>query len=202
MLCNSSAAALQVAEPLNTCSIAARLSPRESGLGKPVSAFNGQMGCIYLFADVLSPGNSTTHVCLYICMPPGDRAHQVSVVLIGRLLASPRRLIVATLKLVQDLLCSNRSCNRSCNWSTAFTGKADGLELHLVLPADQVEAMYLLGPDYQSTFAPTESNTLLQQTPKAAALIIEGKEALGPKLLISYNAQVSMPSVCTAGSPT
>ena len=64
-----------------------------------------------------------------------------------------------------------------------------------MLPADQVEAMYLLGPDYQSTFAPTESNTLLQQTPKAAALIIEGKEALGPKLLISYNAQVGVPPV-------
>ena len=68
-------------------------------------------------------------------------------------------------------------------------------ELCGVLPADQVEAMYLLGPDYQSTFAPTESNTLLQQTPKAAALIIEGKEALGPKLLISYNAQVCVPLV-------
>ena len=71
-----------------------------------------------------------------------------------------------------------------------------------MLTADQVEAMYLLGPDYQSTFAPTESNTLLQQTPKAAALIIEGKEALGPKLLISYNAQVSVPAVCAAEGPT
>ena len=80
-------AALQAAEPLNTCSIAARLSPKESGLGKPVSAFNGQMGCIYLFADVLSPGDSTTHVCLSVCMSPSNRAHERCIVLVGRLLS-------------------------------------------------------------------------------------------------------------------
>ena len=79
----SCSAALQASEPLNTCSIAARLSPKESGLGKPVSAFNGQMGCIYLFADVLSPGDSTTHVCLSVCMSPGNRAHECYVVWLG-----------------------------------------------------------------------------------------------------------------------
>ena len=82
----SCVAALQAAEPLNTCSIAARLSSKESGLGKPVSAFNGQMGCIYLFADVLSPGAGTTHFHLFVCMSPGIRAHECSVVLVGRLL--------------------------------------------------------------------------------------------------------------------
>ena len=98
------------------------------------------------------------------------------------------------MKVFSGLFCSDGSCN--C--PTLYPGKIGGRKVCPMLPADQVEAMYLLGPDYQSTFAATESNTLLQQTPKAAALIIEGKEALGPKLLISYNAQVSVPSVCTA----
>ena len=57
--------------------------------------------------------------------------------------------------------------------------------------AGQVAALHALGPDYQSIFAPTDSNPLLDQTPGAAALLIHGKEALGPRLLLSYNAQAA-----------
>ena len=55
----------------------------------------------------------------------------------------------------------------------------------------QVAALHALGPDYQSIFAPTDSNPLLEQTPAAAALLIHSKEALGPRLLLSYNAQAA-----------
>ncbi len=51
-------------------------------------------------------------------------------------------------------------------------------------------ALHALGPDYQSTFSPLESDALLEQSPAAAALLVGGREALGPRLLISYNAQV------------
>ena len=53
-----SSGVLQISEPLNACSIAARLSASESGLDKPLGAFRGQMSCIYLFQDVLSAGMS------------------------------------------------------------------------------------------------------------------------------------------------
>ena len=52
-------------------------------------------------------------------------------------------------------------------------------------------ALHGLGPDYQAIFAPTDSNPLLDQTPAAAALLIHSKEALGPRLLLSYNAQAA-----------
>ena len=52
-------------------------------------------------------------------------------------------------------------------------------------------ALHSLGRDYQSIFAPTDSNPLLEQTPAAAALLIHSKEALGPRLLLSYNAQAA-----------
>lgn len=60
-----------------------------------------------------------------------------------------------------------------------------------VLVAGQVGALHALGPDYQSIFAPTDSNPLLEQTPAAAALLIHSKEALGPRLMLSYNAQAA-----------
>ncbi len=50
---------LQIAEPINACSFAAGLSSRESGVGSAFGAFRGQMGCLYLFDDVLNPGRST-----------------------------------------------------------------------------------------------------------------------------------------------
>lgn len=56
--------------------------------------------------------------------------------------------------------------------------------------AAQVTALHALGPDYQSTFSPLESDAALEQMPAAAALVVDGKEALGPRLIISYNAQV------------
>ncbi len=62
---------------------------------------------------------------------------------------------------------------------------------HVVLGcAAQVGALHALGPDYQSTFSPLESDAALEQMPAAAALVVDGKEALGPRLIISYNAQV------------
>ena len=51
-----SSLALQVLEALNSCSFAAALPGSESGMGAPVGAFRGQMGCMYLFEDTLSPG--------------------------------------------------------------------------------------------------------------------------------------------------
>lgn len=57
--------------------------------------------------------------------------------------------------------------------------------------AGQIAALHALGPNYQSTFAPTDSNPLLDRDPGAASLLIHGKEALGPRLLLSYNAQAA-----------
>ena len=45
-----------MAELLNSCTFAARLPASEVGLPLPLSAFRGQMGCMYLFEDILSPG--------------------------------------------------------------------------------------------------------------------------------------------------
>ena len=57
--------------------------------------------------------------------------------------------------------------------------------------AGQVAALHALGPNYQSIFAPTESNPLLEQAPAAATLLIHSKEALGSRLVLSYNAQAA-----------
>ena len=48
----------QVSELLNSCTFAVRLPANEVGLPLPLSAFKGQMGCIYLFEDILSPGTA------------------------------------------------------------------------------------------------------------------------------------------------
>ena len=61
----------------------------------------------------------------------------------------------------------------------------------LSLPTGQVAALHALGPNYQSIFAPTDSNPLLDQAPAAAALLIHSKEALGSRLVLSYNAQAA-----------
>lgn len=70
---------LQIPEPLNSCTFAARLPASEVGLPLPLSAFKGQMGCIYLFEDILSPGNAAAQPCSHWLhqtgagpMPPGD----------------------------------------------------------------------------------------------------------------------------------
>ena len=47
---------MQIAEPINACSFAAGLSGKESGVGAAFGAFRGQMGCLYLFDEVLNPG--------------------------------------------------------------------------------------------------------------------------------------------------
>jgi len=59
------------------------------------------------------------------------------------------------------------------------------------LPTGQVAALHALGPNYQSVFAPTDSNPLLDQAPAAATLLIHSKEALGSRLVLSYNAQAA-----------
>jgi len=61
----------------------------------------------------------------------------------------------------------------------------------LSLPTGQVAALHALGPNYQSIFAPTDSNPLLDQAPAAATLLIHSKEALGSRLVLSYNAQAA-----------
>ncbi len=47
---------MQVSEPLEECSIGAKLSDQECGLGLPLSSLSGQLGCIYLFEAPLSEG--------------------------------------------------------------------------------------------------------------------------------------------------
>jgi hypothetical protein len=59
-----------------------------------------------------------------------------------------------------------------------------------VLYVGQVKAMWQLGPDYQSTFQATESDPAFEQASDAAALVLQGKDALAPLLFMSYNAQV------------
>ena len=54
-------------------------------------------------------------------------------------------------------------------------------------------ALHALGPDYQSTFSPLESDAALEAAPAAAAAVVDGRDALGPRLLLSYNAQVPCP---------
>ena len=56
--------------------------------------------------------------------------------------------------------------------------------------AGHVNGLFALGPNYQSTFSPTESDELLLQSASSTALVMEGKDALAPLLLLSYNAQV------------
>lgn len=43
-------------EALNACSIGASIPKQDSGINLPVGAFQGQMGCIYLFDDIISAG--------------------------------------------------------------------------------------------------------------------------------------------------
>ena len=57
--------------------------------------------------------------------------------------------------------------------------------------AAQVSALYELGPNYQSTFLPMEFDAGLEQAPAAHALLIDSRDGLGPKLAMSYNAQVA-----------
>jgi hypothetical protein len=61
-----------------------------------------------------------------------------------------------------------------------------------------VAALYSLGPDYQSTFSPLESDAALEAAPAAAAAVVDGRDALGPRLLLSYNAQVRAHAVDSA----
>ena len=64
------------------------------------------------------------------------------------------------------------------------------------MSAGHVTGLNTLGPNYQATFSPTESSELLSQTAPATSIVMEGKDALAPLLLLSYNAQVS--SFCSA----
>lgn len=58
--------------------------------------------------------------------------------------------------------------------------------------AAQITAICQLGPDYQSTFLPSESDPAFDQAAAAASVVVEGKEALAPVLLMSYNAQATL----------
>jgi hypothetical protein len=80
--------------------------------------------------------------------------------------------------------CLNMSSRDEVAWTSCTS------EVRLGLGAAQVAALHALGSDYQSTFSPLESDAALEQMPAAAALVVDGKEALGPRLLFSYNAQV------------
>jgi hypothetical protein len=53
--------------------------------------------------------------------------------------------------------------------------------------------LHALGPDYQSAFSAAESSAVLEQAGPAAAAVLEGRDALGPRLLAAYNAQVLHP---------
>jgi len=66
---------LQIAEPINACSFAAGLSSRESGVGSAFGAFRGQMGCLYLFDDVLNPGRSIVNFVRALLYGPSAPEH-------------------------------------------------------------------------------------------------------------------------------
>lgn len=64
-----------------------------------------------------------------------------------------------------------------------------------------MRALHHLGPDYQSTFSPTESSAVLEQArpapgtaqalPESEAVdIITGRDALRGRLVLSYSARV------------
>ena len=53
---------------MNACSFAAGLPSQESGVGAAFGAFHGQMGCIYLFEDVLNPGMPSFFVLALPCI--------------------------------------------------------------------------------------------------------------------------------------
>ena len=57
--------------------------------------------------------------------------------------------------------------------------------------AGHIRALHDLGPNYQSTFFHQEFDARLEQAPAAHAFLTEGRDALAPKLALSYNAQVS-----------
>ena len=59
--------------------------------------------------------------------------------------------------------------------------------------AEKAAALHSLGPDYQSAFSAAESSAVLEQAGPAAAAVLEGRDALGPRLLAAYNAQVLDP---------
>ena len=70
---------MQISEPLTESSIAVQLSSQESGLGKPLASLAGQMGCIYLFDDTLSPGKLVANVIrpfVQTAMPNGTSVYQ------------------------------------------------------------------------------------------------------------------------------
>ena len=77
---------------MNACSFAAGLPSQESGVGAAFGAFHGQMGCIYLFEDVLNPGmpsffvlalqlGVTACICIHsMCsVQPREQQRRVSV---------------------------------------------------------------------------------------------------------------------------
>lgn len=64
--------------------------------------------------------------------------------------------------------------------------------------AGQVDALHELGPDYQSTFRASESDPVLEQAPLAAAVLLDPKDGLAARLLLSYNAQVRFPDFFSA----
>ncbi len=205
----------QVQEPLNSCSIAARLSGSENGLGVPLNAFHGQMGCIYLFEDILSPGMhslrslrephaQTLHLhliahlcCEHCCLRLEDFGGAVtSKVLYMRSMDSlPFTVIFYGLPLLLLEFLAGSCLQRKLFIGAVSIGHAVCALKYCCsiissLAAAQVGALHALGPDYQSTFSPLESDAVLEQMPAAAALVVDGKEALGPRLMISYNAQV------------
>ena len=61
----NSSTLLQISEPLTESSISVRLTSQESGLGRSMASLAGQMGCIYLFEDTLSPGKSVQGYMLF-----------------------------------------------------------------------------------------------------------------------------------------
>ncbi|GAB4815481.1 hypothetical protein N2152v2_002527 [Parachlorella kessleri] len=60
-----------------------------------------------------------------------------------------------------------------------------------VLSPAQAHALWLLGPAYQSGLAPFESSAVLDQSPQAAAVLLQGRDAPMPRLLLNYNPQAA-----------
>ena len=63
-----------MAEPLNACSLAARVDACESGAGAPADGLHGQMGTVHIFDGVLKPGAAPRRPPLQPRAHP-DRSH-------------------------------------------------------------------------------------------------------------------------------
>ena len=158
---------MQAAE-LNSISLAARLAPRESGLDAELGAFRGQMGALYLFDDALTLGRRL------LCRSHSALTHYLQQrhwqAITQPATGEQLRIWHACLR-ARSLACDATKVGDpfpSACLRLAYTTKSGKRKLLSgACGAEQVKALHLLGPDYRSTFSPTESSAVLEQARRA-----------------------------------